>query len=104
MDVVFSIKVTSMENEHLHTAIEAIDYFNESKGPGLAWVEMFPLLRYIPAWLPGGIAQSCGARARPALQRLRNKPYNMVKNSKVYPFALRMSDTISYCFLLEVPK
>ncbi|KAI0654156.1 cytochrome P450 [Cubamyces menziesii] len=47
--------------------------------PGVALVDVFPILKYLPTWFPGASFQRAAAIGRELSIRMRVEPYNMVK-------------------------
>ncbi|RPD54263.1 CyP450 monooxygenase [Lentinus tigrinus ALCF2SS1-6] len=53
MRVVYGIEVESKEDQYLSLAEEGNDIFQKAFVPGKYLVETFPILKHVPAWLPG---------------------------------------------------
>ena len=82
-DVVYGMRVTSMDAEYVRTVEAAIRAALDSRAPGSYWVEYFPFLKHLPGWMPGGRATRFVERTRPILTRARNYGFDYVKASEV---------------------
>ena len=51
--------------------------------PGRYWVEFFPFLRFVPAWVPGAGFQKDFAKWRHAAEWVRNVMLQKTKNGMV---------------------
>jgi len=70
------------DNDPLIGAVEAaIAEFAELIEPGAWSVDMFPFLKYIPAWFPGASFQRKAVLYRASTENLSIKPWNMVKKA-----------------------
>lgn len=83
MDVVYAHKISSIDDEYINVASAAAEIVHVSRTPGKFWVDFVPLLKYIPAWVPGAAAKKFGARSLPVVQKMVNQPFDMVKNNTV---------------------
>ena len=59
---------------YLRTAEEAVTAFNLAFIPGKYLAETFPLMRFIPEWVPGAKFRQEAAGWRPSGLRMRNQP------------------------------
>ncbi|KAJ7484409.1 cytochrome P450 [Mycena latifolia] len=60
-------------------AQDAMEGFAVASEPGRWWVDSFPALKYLPAWLPGASFQRAAQRMRTDLNKLFDIPYQFVK-------------------------
>ncbi|KAJ7098285.1 cytochrome P450 [Mycena epipterygia] len=60
-------------------AEDAMEGFAVASEPGRWWVDSFPALKYLPAWLPGASFQRAAQRMRADLDKLFDIPYQFVK-------------------------
>lgn len=54
-----------------------------SSAPGAFLVDVFPLLRYIPRWMPGASFQKTAREWKNYLEDTANIPFNLVKERMV---------------------
>ncbi|KAI0698605.1 CyP450 monooxygenase [Cytidiella melzeri] len=80
MDIVYGHKIQNMDDEYIKMIVETMDVFNETKTTGKYWVDFIPILRHVPPWVPGAAASKTGARWRPVIQEMINKPFDAIKN------------------------
>ena len=57
----------------------AVTQFSEAVTPGAFLVDVFPLLRYIPSWVPGAGFQKKAREWRKTMLDMVDIPYLMVK-------------------------
>lgn len=62
---------------------EATEQFSDATAPGAFLVDVFPLLRYIPSWVPGAGFQKKAQEWRRTLNNMVETPYNLAKNRMV---------------------
>lgn len=62
--------------------------------PGAFLAELLPVLKYIPAWLPGGSARRFAAEYKPRVEEMINKPYEEAKMKIVSTSVTHMMHTI----------
>ena len=83
MDIVYGINITATDDEYILREERAGPTFGQSKVPGAFWVDSFPLLRYVPAWMPGASARKFGAQCKPLVMELRDQPFRAVVQNMV---------------------
>ncbi|KAJ3556974.1 hypothetical protein NM688_g1728 [Phlebia brevispora] len=79
LDVVYAIRIESMDDPRLKVFIDALVSFDEINVPGAFWVESFPFLKYVPAWVPGMTFHRYGKIHRPKVAAVRDNPYAVVQ-------------------------
>nr|BAL05080.1 cytochrome P450 [Phanerodontia chrysosporium] len=57
----------------------ATEQFSLATSPGAFLVDVFPLLRYVPAWVPGARFQKTAREWRKVLERMADEPHDFVK-------------------------
>ncbi|KAF7346415.1 putative cytochrome P450 [Mycena sanguinolenta] len=69
-------------NDHFVTLVEnASRKLSESFFPGAVAVNMFPILRYLPSWMPGAGFQRFAAESRKLSKEMKEVPFNFVKQN-----------------------
>lgn len=81
MDIVYGIKVESMDNEYVVLMESSGESFGLSKTPGAFWIDSFPLMKYVPAWFPGAAARKFGKIYKPIVLSMRERPFHTAKVS-----------------------
>ncbi|TCD61531.1 hypothetical protein EIP91_008275 [Steccherinum ochraceum] len=71
--------ITTLDDDYVIASETAAQGISEASIPGKYWVELFPVLQYIPSWVPGAAAPKLAKKYIPYVMRMRNKPYNDVK-------------------------
>lgn len=68
-----------MEDEYLQLVTESMEVFTSSQIAGKYWVNFVPILKHVPAWVPGAEAVKFGAKWRSVVQSMVNKPFDEIK-------------------------
>ncbi|KIJ65809.1 hypothetical protein HYDPIDRAFT_109838 [Hydnomerulius pinastri MD-312] len=69
-----------IENDPLVKLVDdAMDQFSETTAPNAFMVDIIPILRYVPQWIPGAGWKQKAAAYRRTLTDTLNVPYNLVK-------------------------
>ena len=61
----------------------AVEQFCEATVPGAFYVDMFPLLRYVPSWVPGAGFQTKVLQWRKQAEEMTEIPFELVKQRMV---------------------
>ncbi|THH01737.1 hypothetical protein EW026_g988 [Hermanssonia centrifuga] len=80
MGVAYGIKVSGMDNEYVQITHMAMSSLTLTKRPGIFWVDYFPFLRHVPAWVPGATGRKLSNFAKPLVYAMRDRPYAAVKS------------------------
>ncbi len=72
-----------MSDDYIKIAHKSVEGLNLARRPGAFWVDYFPLLRHIPAWVPGASGKQLGRFYKPLVEEMKNRPFNTVKNDVV---------------------
>ncbi|KAI0360841.1 CyP450 monooxygenase [Trametes cingulata] len=76
MRVTYGIEIQEGNDEYLGMAEEALSTFNAAFVPGKYLVETFPILRFIPSWMPGARFKREAEAWTPIVHRLRDVPWS----------------------------
>ncbi|KAL0958978.1 hypothetical protein HGRIS_014291 [Hohenbuehelia grisea] len=79
MDVSYGIRVSEKNDSYIRTAEEAFATLNEATVPGTFLVDLFPLLKYVPSWMPGAWFKRHAAYAAQVNTIMAEKPWDAVK-------------------------
>ncbi len=79
MDIVYGLEIKSMDNKYVKLAIESMEVFASSHMSGKYWVNFMPILKYVPAWVPGAEAVKFGKKWRPVVEEMVNRPFDEIK-------------------------
>ena len=83
MDIAYGIKVQERNDPYVLLAERALEGINEASILGAFWVDIFPILRYVPSWVPGAGFQRKAARWRKINVSMCEKPFRYVKEQLV---------------------
>ncbi|KAK7685162.1 hypothetical protein QCA50_011525 [Cerrena zonata] len=79
LKIVYDMEINSLQDEYIQLASTIVQAIAVVSVPGKFLVEFFPLLRYIPSWLPGAYFQKYAESIREAASQMRNAPFDTVK-------------------------
>ena len=82
-DIMYGVRIQNKEDRYVKLGDNAVQGLSLTRIPGRFWIEYLPLLKYIPAWVPGSSARKHGARVRPLAQATRNEAFDEVLASMV---------------------
>ena len=83
MKLLYDIQVADENDAYIAKVERFMVGFNEALVPGNFLVEFFPVLRHLPAWLPGAGFQRRFASWRAASRDLKNAPVAHVQEAMV---------------------
>lgn len=82
MEIIYGME-TKPEDPFVANAEEALEGVNEATAPGKFLVEIFPIMKHIPSWLPGAGWKRKALHWRDVNRDVRLKPFNFVKEQIV---------------------
>lgn len=81
--ITYGISVDTLDDEYVRLNQEATLALSTTRLPGVFWIEYFPFLKLIPAWVPGAkFRQHCDLY-RPTVLGMKNKPFDDVQGAMV---------------------
>jgi hypothetical protein len=83
MDIAYGITVQESDDPYISIAEEALMGLSEAAVPGAFWVDLVPILKYVPSWFPGAGFQKKAARWRELANAMAEKPFRYVKEQVV---------------------
>ena len=83
MKIVYGIAVQESDDPYITLAEEALSGLAEAGIPGAFWVDMFPILKYVPSWFPGAGFQKKAARWREGIMAMSENPFRHVQEQLV---------------------
>jgi hypothetical protein len=89
MRIGYGIDVQESDDPYISIAEEALNGAAEAGIPGAFWVDMFPILKYVPSWFPGAGFQKKAARWREATNTMADKPFRHVQEQLVQVYFLK---------------
>lgn len=88
LDVAYGIKVLPENDPLIDMAEQSAVLATPAQIPGRYLVEILPILKYIPAWVPGAYFQREAQEVKPVLHNMADVPFQMVKQAMVCMFML----------------
>ena len=83
MKIGYGIAVQDSDDPYISMAEVAFTGASEAAIPGAFWVDMFPILKYVPSWFPGAGFQKKATRVREATNTMAEKPFRLVQEQLV---------------------
>ena len=83
MEIAYGIEVQESGDPYISLAEKVINSGNEVAIPGAFWVDLFPILAYIPSWFPGASFQKKAAHWRELGETMVEKPFRYVQEQLV---------------------
>ncbi|KDQ13185.1 hypothetical protein BOTBODRAFT_175790 [Botryobasidium botryosum FD-172 SS1] len=81
MTTTYGIKVKSYQDRYLSMIKTTTDTINKVFLPGSVYVDVLPILKYVPAWFPGAQFKRNAAEWRLLSEEMVNKPFEHVVNA-----------------------
>ena len=81
MKISYGIDIQEPNDSYILVAEEAVKGVIEASGA--FWVDMFPVLKYVPSWFPGAGFQKKAAHWRELNKTLIEKPFRYAKEQLV---------------------
>lgn len=99
LSVVYGYQVTSSEDKFLSIAEECLLILSNeiAAGSGIWAVDIFPPLKYVPAWFPGASFKTKAAIWKLKMIAFVEKPFAHAKSAAVYYFILN-TQKLTYTF------
>ena len=83
MKIGYGIAVQESEDPYISIAEEALNGLSKAGIPGAFWVDLFPMLKYVPSWFPGAGFKKKAARWKEAINAMAEKPFRHVQEQLV---------------------
>ncbi|KAF7374507.1 O-methylsterigmatocystin oxidoreductase [Mycena sanguinolenta] len=81
MATVYGYEVQPTNDHFVDISEDAMKRLSDSFFPGAVAVNTFPILRYLPSWMPGAGFQRFAAECRHLIKEMREAPFNFVKQN-----------------------
>ncbi|KAJ7819419.1 cytochrome P450 [Mycena olivaceomarginata] len=81
MATVYGYDVKPSNDRFVALSENAVQKLSESFFPGAVAVNTFPILRYLPSWMPGAGFQRFAAECRQITREMRQAPFDFVKQN-----------------------
>ncbi|KAF7346398.1 O-methylsterigmatocystin oxidoreductase [Mycena sanguinolenta] len=81
MATLYGYEVQSNDDHFIAISEKAMQKLSDSVFPGAAAVNTFPILRYLPSWMPGAGFQQFAAESRKLTKEMREVPFEFVKQN-----------------------
>lgn len=75
--------INDLQDEYVQLASTVVQALAVVSTPGKYMVEFFPILQYIPSWIPGAHFQRYAEDLRTSILKMRNVAFDNVKKNMV---------------------
>lgn len=79
----YGFEVKDTRDPHIELNEQSLESINETFVSGKYWVDFFPLLEYLPDWMPGMSFKRKCARWTEQVAAIKNMPYETARRSYV---------------------
>ncbi|KAI0747871.1 cytochrome P450 [Daedaleopsis nitida] len=79
MDVAYDIDIKSLHDQYILTAEAAAESISETTNAGQYLVDFFPILKYVPEWIPGAGFKKRARLWSVEVEKLRSAPFEEVQ-------------------------
>lgn len=79
-------EIHNMDDEYIRLVQTALEGVIQTKRPGVFWMDYFPILKHIPAWVPGATGRKLAERYVPVVRAMRDQPFYSAKDDVVSSF------------------
>ena len=83
LDITYGMQIQDLDHEYFTISEKAVKAMDTYRFPGTFWIEFFPWLKSLPAWVPGSTAQRFAGHYSPTIRALRDKPFGEVVGNMV---------------------
>ena len=94
MKISYGIAVQESDDPYILVAEEVMSGVAEVGIPGTFWVDLIPILKYVPSWFPGAGFQRRAARWKEAVNTMVEKPFRYVQEELVQVYFLRAHELL----------
>ena len=94
MKIGYGIAVQESDDPYISIAEEALRGVAQAGIPGSFWVDLLPILKYVPSWFPGAGFQKKAARWREVINTMAEKPFRHVQEQMVKVYFLRAHELL----------
>ena len=102
MNVAYGFDPKSKDDPYISEALEVVRAFEIILLPGAFLVDRIPLLKYVPAWMPGAGFKRFAEYYRNATYRAQRKPFYFATEAMVHLVILNGATNLTRrCIILE---
>ena len=83
LKITFDTDVPDLGHEYVLLSEEAVQGLSSIIVPGMFWVDYFPILEYIPRWVPGFQFKKQAEYYKPIVEKMRDKPFDDIVQNMV---------------------
>ena len=83
MKIGYGIAVQDSNDPYISIAEKAFHGIVQAGIPGSFWVDLFPILKYVPSWFPGAGFQKKAAGWRKLINEMAERPFRHVQEQLV---------------------
>ncbi|EMD39046.1 hypothetical protein CERSUDRAFT_93086 [Gelatoporia subvermispora B] len=97
LKIAYGIEVAERDDEHIAVVERALEGAAEGFTPGAFWVDLLPILKYVPSWIPGAGWKRKAERWNVDTTATKKTPWRDINpNTSFIPIAIRLMERISH--------
>ena len=82
-DIVYGLSIEDVKHSYIVKGQESIEGLDTARAPGAYFTEFIPILKHIPAWLPGAAFKRAALKTRESVWKAHHLPYRMTREAMV---------------------
>ena len=83
LKIVYNMDVHTLQDEYVQIAAETVSAIATTSLLGNFWVEFFPVLRYLPRWVPGTYFKRFAEHHKSLARKMLDVPFDKIKQNLV---------------------
>ena len=85
LDIAYGIEVLPAGDPYIRTAEASFEAVSQATLPGAFLVDVFPVLRHVPSWMPGAGFKTKAKEWKKLTDAVRFGPFDAMKQAMVRP-------------------
>ncbi|PSR93710.1 hypothetical protein PHLCEN_2v4605 [Hermanssonia centrifuga] len=81
--ICYGKQIVDLDDEYIRLAQLSVEGIIQTKAPGTFWMDYFPLLKHVPAWIPGATGRRLSEYYSPIIHTMRDQPFYAAKDDVV---------------------
>ena len=83
LKIVYDMDIRNLQDEYVRIAADIVSAIAITSLPGNFWVEFFPVLRYLPRWVPGTYFKRFAEHHKSLARKMLDVPFDKIKQQSL---------------------
>ena len=83
LKIVYDMDVPTLQDEYVQIAADSVSAIATTSLLGNFWVEFFPVLRYLPRWVPGTYFKRFAEHHKSLARKMLDVPFDKIKQQSL---------------------